>query len=87
MWPAMVKDDLPSLGLRFEVPVVLIQGTEDITTVTALAKGYFDRIDAPTKRFITLAGAGHLAIFRDRARFLRALDEFVRPLAKSDSHT
>jgi pimeloyl-ACP methyl ester carboxylesterase len=81
MWPDMVKDDLPSLGLRFEVPVVFIQGTEDITTVTALAKAYFDRIDAPTKRFVTLAGAGHLAIFRDRAAFLRALNEHVRPLA------
>ena len=83
MWPDIVSDDLPSLGLRFEMPVVFIQGTEDITTVTALAKDYFNRIDAPTKHFVTLAGAGHLAVFRDRGGFLRALDEFVRPLALS----
>jgi pimeloyl-ACP methyl ester carboxylesterase len=84
LWPDMIQDDLTSLGLRFEVPVVFIQGTEDITTVTALAKRYFDRIDAPTKRFITLAGAGHLAIFRDRVGFLKALEEYVRPLAVSN---
>jgi hypothetical protein len=86
MWPDIVKDDLPSLGLRFEVPVVFVQGTEDITTVTALAKAYFDRVDAPSKRFVTLAGVGHLAIFTDRAGFLRALEEFVRPLTVSSLH-
>ena len=84
LWPDIVRDDLPALGLRFEVPVVFIQGTEDITTVTALAKTYFDRVDAPSKRFVTLAGAGHLAIFTDRAGFLRALEEYVRPLTVSN---
>ena len=81
LWPDLVKDDLPSLGMQFQVPVVFIQGTEDITTVTALAKDYFDRIAAPSKRFVTLDGVGHLAIFTDREGFLRALDEHVRPLA------
>jgi pimeloyl-ACP methyl ester carboxylesterase len=84
LWPDMIQDDLTLLGPRFEMPVVLIQGTEDITTVTALAKSYFDRIDAPNKRFISLAGAGHLAIFRDRIGFLEALEEYVRPLAVSN---
>ncbi len=84
LWPDVVKDDLPSLGLRFDVPVVFIQGTEDITTVSALAREYFERIVAPSKRFVTLAGVGHLAIFTDRVTFLRALDEHVRPLAITD---
>ena len=79
LWPDLVKDDLTSLGLQFEVPVVFIQGAEDITTVTALAKDYFDRIVAPSKRFVTLDGVGHLAILTDREGFLRALNENVRP--------
>ena len=81
LWPDIVKDDLASLGLRFDVPVVFIQGEEDITTVTALARDYFDRIEAPRKRFVILAGVGHLAIFSDRTGFLRALNEYARPLA------
>lgn len=81
LWPGVVKDDLLSLGTRFEMPVVFIQGAQDITTVTALARDYFDRITAPSRHFVTLTGTGHLAIFRDRMRFLRALDEHVRPLA------
>jgi pimeloyl-ACP methyl ester carboxylesterase len=81
LWPDIVKDDLPSLGLKFDLPVVFIQGAEDITTSTGLAKDYFDQIEAPSKHFITLGGVGHLALFRDCARFLRALEENVRPLA------
>ncbi|MFZ1991534.1 MAG: alpha/beta hydrolase, partial [Alphaproteobacteria bacterium] len=81
LWPEIVKDDLPSLGLKFDVPVVFIQGAEDITTSTAVAKDYFDQIEAPSKQFITLPHVGHLAVFRDRGRFLRALEEDVHPLA------
>jgi pimeloyl-ACP methyl ester carboxylesterase len=82
LWPDLLKDDLRSLGSRFDVPVVFIQGAEDITTVTALAKDYFDGIEAPSKRFVSLAGAGHLAIFTDREGFLRTLDEHARPFAE-----
>jgi pimeloyl-ACP methyl ester carboxylesterase len=81
LWADIVQDDVTSLGMQFDVPVVFIQGAEDITTVTALARDYFDRIVAPAKRFVTLRGVGHLAIFTDREAFLRALDEHVRPLS------
>ncbi len=81
LWPSIIKDDLPSLGLRFGMPVVFIQGTEDRLTVTALAKNYFDEIEAPAKRFALIQGKGHLAIFMGRDQFLRALEDEVRPLA------
>ncbi len=80
----MLDDDLAGLGLRFDLPVVLIQGADDRLTVTALAKDYFDSIDAPSKEFVVLDGAGHNAIFGDRDAFLKALDQHVRPLALSN---
>jgi pimeloyl-ACP methyl ester carboxylesterase len=81
LWGQMIDDDLPSLGLKFGVPVVFIQGAEDRLTVTALARDYFDSIEAPSKEFVVLQSAGHNAIFGDRDGFLRALDQKVRPLA------
>lgn len=81
LWAEMLDDDLPALGLKFDLPVVFVQGAEDRLTVTALARGYFDRIEAPSKEFVVLDGAGHNAIFGDRDAFLKALDQHVRPLA------
>ncbi len=77
----MLEDDLPCLGPKFDLPVVFIQGADDRLTVTALAKGYFDSIEAPSKAFVVLDGAGHNAIIGDRDAFLNALGQYVRPLA------
>ena len=81
MWESMLRDDLRTLGPRFALPVVFIQGAEDRLTVTAFAKEYFDTIRAPKKDFVVLPEVGHLAIFTDPAAFLNALTEHVRPLA------
>jgi pimeloyl-ACP methyl ester carboxylesterase len=81
MWDEMLADDLPARGLLFMAPVVIIQGSEDLVTATPLAKDYFDRIEAPSKKFVLLEGAGHLAPIIESERFLQALVEHVRPLA------
>jgi len=81
MWDEMLGDDLPARGLPFAVPVVMIQGSEDLVTATALAKDYFDRIEAPSKDFVLLDGAGHLGPIVEPERFLQALLAHVRPLA------
>jgi pimeloyl-ACP methyl ester carboxylesterase len=81
MWESILRDDLRALGLKFELPVIFIQGAEDRLTVTALAKQYFDSISAPSKQFVVLANVGHLAIFTDPDAFLNALTRYARPLA------
>jgi len=58
------------LGLRFQVPVYFIQGDEDFTTPTRLAREYFSRIRAPRKRFVTIRGGGHFAVFMKSREFL-----------------
>ncbi len=83
LWGEMIDDDLPQLGLEFHLPVVFVQGAEDRLTVTALARDYFESIEAPSKEFVVLDGAGHNAIFGDRDGFLKALDQKVRPFALS----
>jgi pimeloyl-ACP methyl ester carboxylesterase len=67
------------LGLEFSIPMVFIQGTEDFTTPTALARSYLDSIKAPRKAFITING-GHFAVFIHSDQFLQELVKQVAPL-------
>jgi pimeloyl-ACP methyl ester carboxylesterase len=85
MMPTLMGVDVPALGDRFEVPIVFIQGTEDLNVGTDLVRSYFDSLSAPRKELVLLHGDGHLALFRDRDRFLSALVEHVRPLAADSS--
>jgi pimeloyl-ACP methyl ester carboxylesterase len=81
MWNSMLREDLRKLGLDFKVPIFFVQGAADEVAVTAVARQYFDQIQAPRKQFIVLPRAGHLAIFMDRDDFLAQLLAAVRPLA------
>ncbi|HWA63441.1 MAG TPA: alpha/beta hydrolase [Caulobacteraceae bacterium] len=51
--------DAADLGTGFEIPMLLIQGAEDAYTVTADVRAWFETIEAPWKRFVTVEGAGH----------------------------
>jgi pimeloyl-ACP methyl ester carboxylesterase len=51
--------DLPRLGLKFAVPVYLVQGAEDLVTVREVTQRYFDRIEAPEKGLVIVPRAGH----------------------------
>lgn len=78
---AFAREDLPALGTTFKVPVVFIQGSEDLITTSSVVRDYFDTIVAPAKRFVELPAAGHNAIFANRDAFLSQLLTQVRPFA------
>jgi pimeloyl-ACP methyl ester carboxylesterase len=63
------------------VPVVIIQGEEDIQTPTSLARAYFETLDAPQKVFVVIPGGGHTALIAMAETFHEALRTHVRPLA------
>jgi pimeloyl-ACP methyl ester carboxylesterase len=71
-----------SLGGEFRVPVFVIQGAEDFTTPTSLARDFERSIRAPRKAFVTIEGGGHFAVFMKSDAFLAALVRLVDPLAK-----
>jgi len=79
MWNEMLVDDLPQLGLTFAIPVVIVQGSEDLVTPTPLAREYFDQIKAPSKNFVLLEGTGHLSLIAEPQRFLQALIDHAEP--------
>lgn len=51
--------DLPKLGTTFELPVFMVQGSEDLVTTPDVAKRYFDTIVAPQKEYVLLPRTGH----------------------------
>ena len=77
----MLSADLLSLGPDFRIPVFLFQGELDERTQAALAKDYFDQINAPHKEFVLFQGAGHFIVLSMPQRFVQELVSRVRPLA------
>ena len=51
--------DLRKLGVRFAMPVTLLQGDEDLVTPPEVSRAYFDDLVAPRKEFVPLAHTGH----------------------------
>jgi pimeloyl-ACP methyl ester carboxylesterase len=79
--PELKKLDRKTLTGTFAVPVIVIQGADDFTTPTALAKQWEESIHAPHKQFVTIPG-GHFAMFVNEEEFRRELVARVLPLVK-----
>ena len=74
--------DSAALGGEFAVPVFVIQGAEDFTTPTSLARSLVASVHARRKEFVTIEGGGHFAVFMKSDAFLNELVARVLPLAK-----
>jgi pimeloyl-ACP methyl ester carboxylesterase len=53
------KLDLYKLGPKFDMPVYMVQGAQDLLTMPTPSKRYFDSIQAPRKEFVLVDRAGH----------------------------
>lgn len=80
----MMQVDLPALGMKFAIPIFIIQGQEDLTAVPELAKAYFDAIQAPRKQFYLVPGTGHEFSVPELDLLRKVLLQRVRPLAIED---
>jgi pimeloyl-ACP methyl ester carboxylesterase len=78
--PQTMSTGPKELGLEFSIPMFVIQGAEDFTTPTALARTYLESIKAPHKAFVTINGGGHFAVFMHSDQFLQELMKLVGPL-------
>jgi pimeloyl-ACP methyl ester carboxylesterase len=82
--PQTAKLDMKALGGRVAIPVFIVQGAEDFTTPTSLARELARSLRAPYKQFITIPGAGHFAVFMKSDEFLHVLVTRVRPFTARD---
>lgn len=66
---------------RYQVPMIFLMGRYDLHTPYASARAHFDRIEAPTKQFITFERSAHFVMLEEPGRFLLTLVSEVLPLA------
>jgi proline iminopeptidase len=71
--------DAWTLGLHYEVPMIFLQGDQDLYTPTEEVAALERDLAAPAKALALIEGGGHSAVFL-RERFLAALRAHVRPL-------
>jgi pimeloyl-ACP methyl ester carboxylesterase len=72
--------DPDTFGRSLAVPVIVINGAEDLTTPAPLAAAWLGRIKAPKKAFAVIAGAGHQALITHNAAFSEVLKEKLSSL-------
>jgi pimeloyl-ACP methyl ester carboxylesterase len=76
------SETMKDLGLKFDIPVLFFEGTEDFSTPTELARQYLQELQAPDKKFVPIRG-GHFAVFMNSDEFLAELVAHVAPLTSS----
>jgi pimeloyl-ACP methyl ester carboxylesterase len=64
-------------------PLFIFQGTHDYETSYAVAKAWYERLEAPRKRLVTFANSAHMAMLEQPGQYLESLVQLVRPAAAS----
>jgi proline iminopeptidase len=66
----------------FRVPVIVIMGRHDLHTPYEPARAFFDTLESPHKRFITLERSAHVPMLEEPGMFLLTLIQEVLPLTE-----
>lgn len=77
LWDEMLAHDLLRESTSFEVPVYFFHGVHDRTCSYALARRYFERIEAPDKAFYSFDSSAHSPIFEEPDACVRILQERI----------
>ena len=67
------------IGLRIDVPYVIFQGAFDWQTPTDLARIWFDKVDAPWKKWIEMPRSAHYVVPEEPGRMIVELHNSVLP--------
>jgi pimeloyl-ACP methyl ester carboxylesterase len=62
-------------------PVLMFAGRYDYTTPSAVVKSWFDKVRAPSKRFVWFENSAHMIYEEEPGRFLVHLVQDALPLA------
>lgn len=75
------KVDAALMAPHFEVPVFIIHGLYDYQTSHKEAKRFYEKIEAPMKRFYTFENSAHSPFVEEKERFIQILKTDVRGLS------
>jgi len=79
MYPQLQGIDFRTDATRLEVPYYLVDGTSELAARRDLAIEWFELLDAPIKRILSLDGAAHAPALEQYEAFHRFLVETVLP--------
>jgi len=77
LWDEMITTDLSRQVTEFEIPIYFFSGIYDYTVNYALAKDYFEKLQAPVKGFYTFEQSAHSPLFEEPERMQKILLEDV----------
>lgn len=77
----LVDYDLRKIGNQYEVPAIIVTGEYD-WHMKLLAEEYFNTITAPYKEFISIAGAGHVAMMDRPEEFFKTVKTALQAAKK-----
>ncbi|WP_198524901.1 alpha/beta fold hydrolase [Niameybacter massiliensis] len=82
LWPFLYDEyDLERYSTEYKVPVIYIMGEEDWQTPYSLAKAYFEKIEAPYKKFKSIPAAGHATMIDQPELFTKAILELKEAIS------
>jgi pimeloyl-ACP methyl ester carboxylesterase len=67
---------------KLECPLLVFAGRHDFNVNSQLASDWFASVDAPSKHFVWFEHSAHLPMTEEPAKYLLALVNYARPIAK-----
>jgi pimeloyl-ACP methyl ester carboxylesterase len=77
LWDEAMATDLRKEMPELDLPVYLFHGIHDYTVSYTLAKNYFDKLQAPTKKFYTFEHSAHSPMFEESEKMLKILQDEI----------
>ena len=82
--PELILYDCSDVG-SLECPVAIAAGRHDFATPSSVAFQWFERLGAPSKKWLWFERSAHMPHIEEPGRFLRFLVDAVLPLTWRDS--
>jgi len=83
MWPDYVQRDLFEEVPVMPVPMLLVSGAQDINTPVALAREWFEAVEAPQgKEMVVLDRSGHAPFLTETSHFIETVRNFGSALVR-----
>ena len=73
----MIATDLTVKVAKLDIPVYFFHGIFDYTVTYSLSKDYYQKLQAPEKRFYTFEHSAHSPIFEEPDKMKRILENVL----------
>ena len=77
LWDNVIEDNFFESSTIFQVPVYITHGKYDYQVSHALAREWFDKIEAPQKAFFTFENSAHGTIIEEPEKFVQIIREIA----------